>query len=64
MDSQRTEVQMLRLIDIKNDEMIHLDSNALRNKIKQEAVVTDPVGAILISLYIIAFWMRQATRKY
>lgn len=39
-------------------------SNALRDKIKKEAVVVDPAGAILISVYIIIAWILQANSKY
>ncbi len=44
--------------------MILLGSNALRGKIKQQAIVVDPVGAILISIYIIIAWILQANSKY
>ncbi len=44
--------------------MILLASNALRGKIKQQAIVLDPVGAILISIYIIIAWILQANSKY
>jgi hypothetical protein len=37
-----------------------LASNALQNKIKQEAIVVDPIGAIIISVYIIIAWILQA----
>jgi divalent metal cation (Fe/Co/Zn/Cd) transporter len=40
-----------------------LASNALRGKIKQEAIVVDPVGAIVISVYIIIAWILQANSK-
>lgn len=35
-------------------------SFAYQNKINQKAIVVDPVGAILISFYIIVTWIRQA----
>ena len=38
-------------------------SYALRNRIRQEVVVVDPAGAIVISVYIILAWIRQANRK-
>ena len=38
-------------------------SNALRGKIAQQAIVVDPAGAIIISVYIILAWIRQANRK-
>jgi len=38
-------------------------SEALQGKIKQEAVVIDPIGAILISIYIIIAWILQANSK-
>jgi divalent metal cation (Fe/Co/Zn/Cd) transporter len=41
-----------------------LASNALRGKIKQEAIVVDPVGAIVISVYIIIAWILQANSKF
>jgi hypothetical protein len=44
--------------------MNFLASNALRGKIKQEAIVVDPVGAIIISLYIIVAWILQANSMY
>jgi hypothetical protein len=44
--------------------MIFLAYNALQNKIKQEAIVVDPVGAILISVYIIIAWILQANSKF
>jgi hypothetical protein len=44
--------------------LILLASNALRGKIKQQAIVVDPVGAILISIYIIIAWILQANSKY
>jgi hypothetical protein len=40
-----------------------LGSNALKKKIKQEAIVLDPIGAILISIYIIIAWILQANSK-
>ncbi len=40
-----------------------LGFNALQNKIKQEAIVVDPIGAILISVYIIISWILQANSK-
>ncbi|CAF3203017.1 unnamed protein product [Rotaria socialis] len=33
---------------------------AYKNKINQKAVVIDPIGAILISIYIIIMWVQQA----
>lgn len=36
---------------------------ASRNDIDQKAIVVDPVGGILISLYIIKAWIGQANRK-
>jgi hypothetical protein len=44
--------------------MNFLASNALKGKIKQEAIVIDPIGAILISVYIIISWILQANSKY
>jgi len=44
--------------------MNFLASNALKGKIKQEAIVIDPIGAILISVYIIIAWILQANSKY
>jgi divalent metal cation (Fe/Co/Zn/Cd) transporter len=44
--------------------MNFLGSNALQGKIKQEAIVIDPIGAILISVYIIISWILQANSKY
>lgn len=35
-------------------------SFAYRNVINQKAIVVDPVGAIVISLYIIFTWVKQA----
>jgi len=35
-------------------------SFAYRNKINQKAIVVDPVGATVISIYIIIMWIRQA----
>ncbi|UJR22524.1 hypothetical protein I4U23_025573 [Adineta vaga] len=35
-------------------------SFAYKNKINQKAIVVDPVGAIVISIYIIVMWIRQA----
>jgi len=40
-----------------------LASNALQGKIKQEAIVIDPIGAILISVYIIIAWILQANSE-
>jgi divalent metal cation (Fe/Co/Zn/Cd) transporter len=40
-----------------------LASHALRGNIKQEAIVVDPVGAIVISVYIIIAWILQANSK-
>ncbi|CAF4207434.1 unnamed protein product, partial [Rotaria sordida] len=37
-----------------------IGSFAYRNKISQEAIVIDPIGAVLISLYIIITWIQQA----
>jgi hypothetical protein len=37
-----------------------LGSYALQKKIKQEAIVVDPIGALLISIYVIIAWMGQA----
>ncbi|CAF3986233.1 unnamed protein product [Rotaria sp. Silwood2] len=38
-------------------------SNALHGKIKKEAIVVDPIGAIIISVYIIIAWILQANRQ-
>ena len=43
---------------------IFLGSNAVHKKIKQEAIVVDPIGALLISIYIIMAWIRQAYSKW
>ncbi|CAF0841930.1 unnamed protein product [Rotaria sordida] len=40
-----------------------IGSNALHKKIKQEAIVVDPIGALLISVYIITAWTRQAYKQ-
>ncbi|CAF1041613.1 unnamed protein product [Rotaria sp. Silwood1] len=40
-----------------------IGSNALHGKLKKEAIVVDPVGAILISVYIIIAWILQANRQ-
>ncbi|CAF0868481.1 unnamed protein product [Adineta steineri] len=37
--------------------------NALQGKIKQEVIVVDPVGAIVISVYIIIAWILQANKQ-
>ena len=39
-------------------------SYAYKNEITQRAIVVDPVGAILISIYIIISWIGQAKRNY
>jgi hypothetical protein len=44
--------------------MNFLASNAREGKIKQEVIVIDPIGAILISIYIIIAWMMQANSEY
>ncbi|CAF1010415.1 unnamed protein product [Rotaria sordida] len=36
-----------------------IGSNALHQKIRQEAIVVDPIGAIIISIYIIIVWIRH-----
>ncbi|UJR18240.1 hypothetical protein I4U23_005140 [Adineta vaga] len=38
-------------------------SYAYQNSIDQRAIVVDPTGAILISIYIIISWIRQANRQ-
>ncbi|CAF1636189.1 unnamed protein product, partial [Didymodactylos carnosus] len=38
-------------------------SFALKHKIKEQLVVLDPVGAIVISVYIIIAWILQANRQ-
>ncbi len=38
-------------------------SEAAQGKIKQQAVVLDPIGAILISVYIMVAWILQANSK-
>ncbi|CAF3893327.1 unnamed protein product [Rotaria sordida] len=38
-------------------------SNALHGRIKKEAIVVDPAGGILISVYIIIAWILQANRQ-
>ncbi|UJR34823.1 hypothetical protein I4U23_027604 [Adineta vaga] len=40
-----------------------ISTYAYRNKINQRAIVIDPVGAVLISIYIIIAWIRQANRQ-
>ena len=44
--------------------MVFLAYNAYQNKIKQEAIVVDPVGAICISVYIIVAWILQANSEF
>ncbi len=48
--------------DIENESVIDrfIGSFAYRNRINQRAIVVDPIGAILISIYIIVMWIRQA----
>jgi divalent metal cation (Fe/Co/Zn/Cd) transporter len=43
--------------------MIFLAYHAFQNNIKQEAIVVDPIGAILISVYIIIAWILQANSE-
>ncbi|CAF0944573.1 unnamed protein product [Rotaria sp. Silwood1] len=40
-----------------------IGSSALHQKIRQEAIVVDPIGAIIISIYIIVVWIRQGHRQ-
>ncbi|CAF4657823.1 unnamed protein product, partial [Rotaria socialis] len=40
-----------------------IGSYALKKKIRQEAIVVDPIGALLISVYVITAWIRQACRQ-
>jgi len=37
-----------------------IGSFAYKNQINQKAIVVDPVGATVISIYIIIMWIRQA----
>lgn len=57
-------IGMFRCDSFHNEEMNRCSSfqasNALRGKIKQEAIVVDPIGAIVISVYIIIAWILQA----
>ncbi len=41
-----------------------LGSNALDGKIKKEAIVVDPIGAIVISAVIIIAWSIHAHSRY
>lgn len=40
--------------------IIFKGSFAYKNRINQKAIFIDPIGAILISVYIISTWVRQA----
>ena len=40
-----------------------IGSYAYQNTIDRRAIVVDPVGAILISVYIIISWVKQANRR-
>jgi hypothetical protein len=55
---------LIKIYEIAWNVLIFLASNARQGKIKQEAIVIDPIGAILISIYIIIAWILQANSKY
>jgi hypothetical protein len=54
----------IKIYEVSLNIRIFLASNALHGKIKQEAIVIDPIGAILISIYIIIAWILQANSMY
>ena len=59
--------KLIKLL-IKNHEVISntlffVASEALRGRVKLEAVIIDPIGAILIAVYIIIAWILQAHSK-
>ncbi|CAF1946642.1 unnamed protein product [Rotaria magnacalcarata] len=40
-----------------------IGSNALQRRIRQEAIIVDPIAAIIISIYIIVVWIRQGHKQ-
>lgn len=49
-----------RRVESRANEVFLSGSFAYRNRINQRAIVVDPIGAIVISFYIITTWVRQA----
>lgn len=67
MIHQSLSMKMLRktflVLERKIKLCIFIGYYAFRNDISQKAIVVDPVGGALISIYVIKAWIGQANRK-